>query len=140
MSAKIIKFPKKYKGKLPEVGISTPTTKTELAASIVKVRTEHTEILINDITQFMLTRLRNDGINLTDLGEIANVDVTLIREAIRATILRFYHIQYPFQKMANDHFEAQQKKATNIKEIEKLNPLMKDDLEPEPVPPAPMVG
>lgn len=135
---KLIKFPKKYKGNVPVVGPNPPQTDAELATAVVKVRTEHTEILINDITQFMLTRLRNDGINLPDLGDISNVDVSLIREAIRATILRYYHVQYPFQKLANDHYAKQQKQNNNKKEIEDLNPEMKTELEPEP--PPPMVG
>jgi len=136
---KLIKFPKTYKGEIP---VKPPQTKEELNQHILDVRCKHTEFLIGDVTTYMLNLFRNEGIFLSSLGDIANVDINMIQETLRATILRFYHIQYPFQNFANARYAEMQKQAENVKEIEDLNPAMKTEVEPEPEPepPAPMVG
>jgi len=145
MMGKLLKFTGKWKGKGSKpvsAEIQPPKTLKELADRTIKVRLEHTEIIVDDVTQYFLSRVRGDGIAIEKSGDIANYDVEVFRQAMRGAILRFYNINYHFQEVANEIFGHAQKKKENVKEIEDLNPMLKKEVEPEPEPPdnGPMVG
>jgi hypothetical protein len=131
--AKVIKFPSKY------IPVKTPETMKELADNIVGVHIAHAEAIIDDITQAFVARVRREGILLEKLGDVAEMDITMIRNAMRASILRFYGIEYSFQKLADEHLIHFKKQRANAEQIEKDNPMMKTELEPEDDP-GPMIG
>ena len=137
---KVIKFKGKWKGKKPaQTDIKVPTTPEELSNMTLRVRMEHTNILVDDVTNYFLARIRGDGVAIERSGEIANFDVGVVRDAMRGAILRFYGVQYPFHQIPDKIFNDSKKAAANMKEIEDLNPEMKTEIDPEP-PQGPMVG
>lgn len=102
MANNVITFPK---SKIVQKGATPPSTPEEIKMNLDCVKYNHVQETISLIAPMIFQQLSLAGFELMEDEDIDSIkDTAFLIEAIKAMLYKYYELEHPFQKIAQNVF------------------------------------